>query len=100
MVFGCHVTLFVHIKDVLNNVFLEKGNMQIRNNTYITNGFKVNYNSFRTYLTHFKLSKICFSGDSTTKCVSFLNIKLYIRLSFFFHFVHLRRKQNYSAEIY
>ena len=79
MVFYCHVTLFVHIKDVLNNMLLlEEENKQIRHNTDITSGFKVNYNSFKTYLAYFKLSKICFSSDSTTKCVSFLNIKLYL----------------------
>ena len=75
VVFDCHVTLFVHIKDVLNTMLLlGKGKTQIRHKT---SGFKVNYNSLKTYLAHFKLSKICFSGDGTTKCVSFLNVKLY-----------------------
>ena len=58
-------------------LLLEKGNKQIRHNTYVTSGFKVNYNSFKTYLAHFKLSEICFSGNITTKSISFLNIKLY-----------------------
>ena len=60
------MTLSVHVKDVLNNMLLlEQENKQIRHNTYIRSGFKVNYNSFKPYLAHFKLSTLKYVSQVT-----------------------------------